>query len=634
MAVLLIRMKLAVLRNSMNGRRAGRLVTGAVAGLTLAAGLILLAGRDYPVASLRFDVLGAGFALWTAGWLLGPALFGGGDETLRPEQFSLLPLTPRRLAAGLAASSFVGVGPLVTLVAFSALVVASVKTGLGAAAAVVGLLAVALQLSVCVLASRLITAVLGQVMRSKVGAALAALVSAAILAGLHSSWVLSPLAQTALRTGFPDSFSTWLTALPSGWGLLAVRAAAQGNWPAAAAVLAGLAALGLLCWYGWASLLKRRLATRRASGRPARMSSGDWARGPVTAVVARELRTWSRDLLRFHYLVFALCYALVFCLLPLAVGASIFLPWTGLVFALWVAAISANLYGEDGTELWGKLMVAGAARHDVRGRQLAWLLVTAPATLVLTIAMVVFTGEYSLWPWLATVLPALLGGGAGVTVLVSVLRPVPMTDPRLRGGNLLESGTDFAQVLMVLILSAATAAPAYFAARLGPLWAGPVVGLAGGILLAWLLGRWAAAKLESSAPELLLYLRTGVSPRRKRPAPAWKPQRSSLPKPEPHLEKLGLHLAPNGQRVYVVASLVLCWVPLAAQGIVPALMLTTGQITPSWFLALHLPQHLQWPAVTAMICLGLTMLATGLGIGLHYRAKSRRAAGELEPTTR
>ncbi|WP_410648846.1 hypothetical protein [Amycolatopsis sp. cmx-4-54] len=202
-----------------------------------------------------------------------------------------------------------------------------------------------------------------------------------------------------------------------------------------------------------------------------------------------------------------------------------------------------------------------------------------------------------------------------------------MTDPQLRGGNLLENGTDFVQVLMVLILSAATAAPAYFAARLGPVWAGPVVGLAGGTSLAWVLGRWAAAKLESSAPELLLYLRTGVSPRRKRPAPAWKPQTSSLPKPGQHLEKLGLHLAPNGQRVYVVASLVLCWVPLAAQGIVPALMLTTGQITPSWFLALHLPQHLQWPTVTAMICLGLTMLATGL----HYRAKSRRAAGELEP---
>ncbi|WP_433413756.1 hypothetical protein ACQP1V_32070 [Microtetraspora malaysiensis] len=622
MAVVLIQMKLAVLRHSVTGRRAAQMATGALVGLVLAAGLIVLAGRDYPVASLPFDLLGVGFALWTAGWLLGPALFAGGDETLRPEHFSLLSFTPRRLAAGLAGAAFVGVAPLVTLVAFSALVVVTVKAGLGTAATVVGVLAVVLQLVVCVLASRLVTAALGQVMRSKAGAALAAFISAAILAGLHSSWVLSPLVQAALRTGFPDPFSAWVVALPSGWGLVAVRAAGQGHWPTVAAALAGLAVLGVVCWYGWAALLNRRLTTRRASGRPARVASSGWVKGPTTAVAARELRTWSRDLSRFHYLVFALCYAMVFCLLPLAIDAPIFLPWTGAVFALWVAAISANLYGEDGTELWAKMMVPGAERHDVRGRQLAWLLVTAPPTLVLTTAMVILTGEYGLWPWLAALVPALLGGGAGVIVLVSVLRPSPMTDPHRRGGNL--HGTDFAQVLLVLILTATTAAPAYFAVRLGPVWAGPVVGLTGGIALAWALGRFAATRLESSAPELLLQLRTGVSPKRRRPAPALDLERLHLSKPGLGLDKLGLDLAPAGRRAYVIASLTLCWVPLAAQGIVPALMLTTGQVTRSWFLALYLPQHLQWPAIIAMIALGLVLLATGLSIGLYYLARSRR----------
>ncbi|SFI27987.1 ABC-2 type transport system permease protein [Streptosporangium canum] len=255
----------------------------------------------------------------------------------------------------------------------------------------------------------------------------------------------------------------------------------------------------------------------------------------MTAVAARELRTWSRDLMRLHYL----CYALVFCLLPLAIGAPVFLPWTGLVFALWTAAISANLYGEDGTELWGKMMIPGAARHDIRGRQLAWLLITAPPTVALTLIMLALTGQYDLWPWLAALVPALLGGGAGVTVLVSVLRPVPMTDPHRRGGNLLENGTDFAQVLLVLVLTAATAAPAYFA-----------------------------------------------------------------------------------------VSLTLCWVPLVAQGIVPALMLTTGKVTRSWFLALHLPGHLQWPTIVAVIALGLALLTTGLGLGLYYLPRSRRAGTE------
>lgn len=478
------------------------------------------------------------------------------------------------------------------------------------------------------LASRLVTAALGQVMRSKAGAALAALVSAAILAALHSLWVLSPLVQAALRTGFPSSFTTWVQVLPSGWGLVAVRAAGQGQWLTTAAALAGLAVLSLACLYGWAVLLKRRLTTRRPSGRPARVTSGGWATGPMTAVAARELRTWSRDLLRFHYLCFALCYALVFCLLPLAVGAPVFLPWTGLVFALWTAAVSANLYGEDGTELWGKMMIPGAARHDIRGRQLAWLLITAPPTIALTLAMLTLTGQYDLWPWLAALVPALLGGGAGVTVLVSVLRPVPMTDPHRRSGNLLENGTDFAQVLLVLILTAATAAPAYFAVRLAPAWAGPAVGLISGAAFAWLLGHLAAARLESSAPELLHHLRTGLPPKRTRPLPAPELGRAHLPKPDLGLERLGLDLAPTGRRAYVIVSLTLCWVPLVAQGIVPALMLTSGEVTPSWFLALHLPGHLQWPTIVAMIALGLALLTTGLGIGLRYLTKSRRDGTE------
>ncbi|MGI5171466.1 hypothetical protein ACQEU3_44680 [Spirillospora sp. CA-253888] len=625
MAVLMIRMKLAVLRHSMTGRRAAQMVTGALIGLVLAGGLIVAAGRDHPVASLPFDLLGAGFAVWMTGWLLGPALFGGGDETLRPEHFSLLSFTPRRLAAGLAGAAFVGVAPLVTLVAFCAPVVLAVKAGLGPAAVAVAVAAAPLQVMLCVLASRLVTAGLGQVMRSKTGAALAALVSAAVLAALHSLWVLSPLVQSALRTGLPTSVTDWLQVLPSGWGLAAVRAAGRGEWFTTAAALAGLAALGAACWYGWAVLLERRLTTRRPSGRPVRITSSGWARGPMTAVAAKELRTWSRDLLRFHYLVFALCYALVFCLLPLAIDAPVFLPWTGVVFALWVAAISANLYGEDGTELWGRMMIPGTARHDVRGRQLAWLLVTAPPTLLLTTVMLVVTGEYGLGPWPAALVPALLGGGAGVTVLMSVLRPVPMTDPHRRGGNLLDNGTDFTQVLMVLILTAATAAPAFFAVRVGPVWAGPVVGMAGGVALAWLLGRLATIRLESRAPELLLQLRTGHQPKRKRPAPALDLTRPKLPEAGLGLAALGLDQAPTGRRVYVIASLTLCWVPLAAQGIVPALMLTTGEVTRSWFLALHLPQALQWPTIIAMITFGLVLLTTGLGLGLYYLARSRRA---------
>ncbi|MBO2463901.1 hypothetical protein [Actinomadura violacea] len=125
----------------------------------------------------------------------------------------------------------------------------------------------------------------------------------------------------------------------------------------------------------------------------------------------------------------------------------------------------------------------------------------------------------------------------------------------------------------------------------------------------------AAIRLESSAPELLLQLRTGHSPKRRQPAQAPDLTRPSLPKPSLGLAALGLDHAPTGRRVYVIASLTQCWGPLAAQGIVPAPMLTTGQVTRSLF-ALYLPRPLQWPTVIAMITFGLVLLTTGLGLGV------------------
>ncbi|MEU0564765.1 hypothetical protein ABZ297_05100 [Nonomuraea sp. NPDC005983] len=627
MVGILIRMKLAVQRNSMTSQRAAQMIVGGLVGLALAAAVLLLASRDYPLASLRFDLLGAALAVWTAGWLLGPALFGGGDETLRPEHFAHYGLTPRALTAGLTAAAFVGVTPVVTLVAFTGLVVGAVSAGLGPGAIIVGVLSVPLQLIFSVLASRLVTAVFGQVMRSRLGAALAAFISAATLAALHSGWVLSPLVSATLNTGFPSGLATGMRILPSGWGLAAVEAAGRAEWPVALAALAALALLGTGCLYGWAVLMRRRLTTRRAHGRPAKVAADRWARGPVTAVAARELRTYTRDLHRFHLVCFAMGYALVFCMLPLAVGASLFLPWTGLLFALWMSAICANLYSDDGTELWGKIMISGAIGHDVRGRQVGWLLVTAPPTVILTIGLVFVSGQYEQWPWLAALVPAVLGGGAGVSVLVSVLRPVPLADPHRRSGNLLDNGTDFTQVLLMLVLTAATATPAFFAVRLGPTWAGPVAGVISGTALAWLLGRIAIARLHSTAPELLHYFRSGARPahRNLQPVPARHHNHDvGLPRPDLGLQRLGLDLAPTGRRAYVVASLTLCWVPLVAQGVVPAIMLATGEANRSWFLALHLPEGLRWATIIAMIGIGLVLLTTGLATGLYYLVKSRR----------
>ncbi|MEU7948553.1 hypothetical protein AB0C50_28045 [Micromonospora taraxaci] len=626
MVGILIRMKLAVLRHSMTGQRAADMIGGGVLGLVLAGGTIWLALHDWPVDGLPLDLVGAAFAIWTIGWLFGPVLFGGGDETLRPEHLALLPIPPRRLAFGLLAVAFVGVAPVVSLVAFTALIVVALPVG--GAAALIAVPVVFLQLLFVVLASRFVTAALSTLMRAKIGAVLAAVISGGILALTHTGWVLKPTIQYALTAGFPDNLAAWVRRLPSGWGIVAVEAAGRGDWLLAAAVPAGFAVLSVLAMLGWSALLVRRLSHRSASGRPARgrTAAQKIRGGGVRAVVGRELRTASRDLMRFHYLVFSLVYALAFCLLPLLVDLPIFVPFIGVAFGIWAAAISANLYGEDGTVIWQTVLTPGAARRDVRGRQLAWLLLTAPVVVVLSVVPTLLSGQTWAWPWLAALVPALVGGGAGVIVLISVLRPVPMTDPHKRSGNLLENGTDFTQVLLMLVLVAATAAPAYLTVRYGPDWAGAGVGLVTGILLASLLGDLAAKHLEATGPDLLATMRASTSRKSNLTGDVdWDQITASLGGVDLGESRLGIEKASPARRAAVYVCFIVCWVPLIAQGVVPAFLKYTDPDRDSWFVARLVPEALHWPVVGVMVLLGLGLIAAGFHQLRLARRESRQA---------
>ncbi|WP_163568372.1 hypothetical protein [Fodinicola feengrottensis] len=181
MAFALIRMKLAILRHALrDSQRAVLVVLGATFGLVAAAGTIwgsLQSGR----------VLAAALALWTFGWIFGP-VFTGGDESLRPEFFSMLPSTRRRFVGGLLSASFVGVAPLVSLFALLSLVVYGAH--LGVAAAFVALPAVALQLALMVLLARVTVALFGLLLRSLAGAIVGGLLNALVMAFAAQGWAV------------------------------------------------------------------------------------------------------------------------------------------------------------------------------------------------------------------------------------------------------------------------------------------------------------------------------------------------------------------------------------------------------------------------------------------------------------
>ena len=605
MVDILIRMKLTVLRRSMSGQRASELISGISLGLLAAAGTIWLGTLPYRNESIAVDVLAAVFSLWLLGWIIGPIFFGGGDQTLQPEYFTLLPISSRRLAMGLFSVAFVGVGALVTLVAVSCLVVYGARLGVGPL--IVAVPAALLQLAIIILLSRLIIEVLNDVMRFQIGAALGALIVAAIMALFGSGWALAPTISQALTQGFPSALSVVVRALPSGWGLVAVDAASRSNWLLALGVIAGQAALIGVLLVVWSTLLVRRTTTKKTA-RPSKLGLAVVFRHrllsttAVGAVISKELRNWLRDPMRMYSLYFAFFYALLFCLLPLAVGTLIFLPWTAAIFIV-MAAMNTNFYGSDGSALWLTLLTPGAERSDVRGRQGAWLLMVAPMALVLPIVLTAMSGQSWAWPWVLATTPALLGGAAGLTLLISVFYPVPRAEPHLRSNNTLQAGSDIGQAILLLVLVPITAVPALAVVIAGAMhnnallqWAGIGVGIFSGVFFTWWLGRIAYQRLEARGPELLQLMRSGSNSHGSDGASGF------------------LSGLSTGKRQVVILCLSLCWIPLVPQGIVPMVMILSGKKVPSWFLALYLPEPYQWPTIFAMLALGSCLLGAGLFI--------------------
>ncbi|HEV7655036.1 MAG TPA: hypothetical protein VGP36_09965 [Mycobacteriales bacterium] len=605
MVVVLIRMKVALLRNSWRGERVFTVFAGGAVGVLAAIGTLLLAG-------LRPDLLASAYLVWALGWVIGPVLMGGGDETLRPEYVASIGLRPRTLATGLLAGGLVGITAAVSLLALLGLVVRGAQLGVGPA--LVAVPVALLALAVLVLASRVAVALFGMLLRSRTGAVVMGLLTGVVLAlSAQGWWLIVPLTEA----GVAADFGTVLRALPSGWPVVAVDGS---SWGLRMAAFGGLLGLGGVLLLAWSALLVRRIAAGRASaGVGAPRGSGRPLRGtgPLGAVVGKELRSWGRDLVRINTLVFSLCYGLAIAALPLAAGIPDMLPFAAPIAVIMAAGTSANLYGGDGTALWLTLLTPGAERTDVRGRQLAWLLVVGPAALLLTVVLTVVSGQYWAWPWVLAALPALAGGGIGLALVLSVVATVPGTDPQKRAGNPLatseEDGAAAGLVMAMILLVPLAAVPAIGVVLAGYLsglavleWAGVLVGVASGAAAAWWLGRVAGDRLVRRGPEVLTLLRTGRSDA----VVPWAGRSNARP---------GVTLPP-----WATVVIGTCWslgaIPLFPQGLVAGTLLLFAPQVRSWFLALYLPAPWNWLVVVAMVALGLGMYAVAWRLPARYAA--------------
>lgn len=522
MVGILIRMRLAILRNSLRGARLVLVVAGALLGLVAAGETIAVAGGWYPPADTpaSTDVGAALLAVWTVGWIVGPVFVAGGDETVRPEHLQLLPLRPRGLALGLLVSAAASVTAAVSLLAFGALAVRGAH--LGGLPALVGLVGTVLQLALAMLLSRVVISALGGLFRSRRGKDLAMVLSAGVGVLIVPAWyALASTGMAVLGQQLPGAVSTVVRVLPTGWGSLAVESASAGNWLLVLAALAGLALLDGAVFGTWVVLLDRRMT--RASSRDvasAQRRSG-WSvlpspASPRTAVLVKELRTWWRDTHRRAALFPMMLLAPAIPLVPAFTTGSVGVqpPVAMVVLLIVFSANSAtNLYGFDGLACWHVVAAPDAYRADVRGRQLAWLAIVGPVALAVALAAPPVAGSSSTYPWVLGTGAAMLGTGSGVAVLLSVVAGFAVPKQQRQGNPFATGGfPGCAKVLVQMGGTLLTLLPAVPVLVLGlagglthPLlrWLMPPFGVAIGVVAAWWLGDAAARRLSERGPELL-----------------------------------------------------------------------------------------------------------------------------------
>lgn len=521
MVGILISMKFAMLRHAPVGMRMAGWIAGAgLVFATWAAG-VFSAGDG-----VRSDVLGLLLACWFVGAMLGPVTMSGAG-VLRAEYFTLLPIDRRKLALGLLAAVFPGVASGYLLLA--GLVVTTYAVAVDPATIVVGVTAALLVWVITITVSRLVYAMLGSAMRTWLGVEIAGLQFGFMIGGLLAGWmVVTQAVRTVpelLGRGLPDGVAGALSWAPTSWPLRVVDAAASGDRAQVALLLGAMVVLaaGLL---GLAALLLRPHLGARSS-RPRRRPVGSRVLTgprllpdtPLGAVIGKELRQWWRDpwrKLEWRSGIYAGLVIGVFCFV--STPYQLVAPLSGLVIAFMTCLCGCNLYGQDGSALWQTVVGErpGTVAADVRGRQLAMvILFVTPAALV-SVLLITVTGEHWAWPAVLAGLPALFGVASGVAIVLSAVGVSPGVDPRRRvgpndaGGDLgLQAQVALWSTMLLVTPTAGAAVIGYLVLPPWGPWAAVVVGMVNGWLGYWLLGRAVIGYLDGRLPTLFTRIRYG-----------------------------------------------------------------------------------------------------------------------------
>lgn len=529
----LISLKLTMLRHSTPGMRvAGSVIGGALVIVTWAA--TLNAGSD----AARHSVLTLGLLLWGVGTAIGPVLMSGAG-TLRPSYFTLLPFGRLALGRGLLVSVYVSIAAGVVLAALLATGAHAVR--LSPVTLVVAIPGAVLTWVLLVALSRLVYGLLGAAMGSRAGVEIASVQFGLMFAGMFAGWIPVQVAiertPDFLATGITDAVVTrGLDLSPTSWTVLAVERAARGDWGGALLLLGGLAVLAAAVIAVTIPLLvpsTEPARRRRGRRRSARLVAGGGLlpATPTGAVVAKEVRQWSRDAWRMIETQSGVWTGVLIGAFALASEElDAVAAFAGLIITFMVGISACTVYGQDGSAVWLDVVGQdeGSVRADVRGRQWGVVLTVLPKILLVSAVFVLLSQAWWAVPILLAAIPALLGAATGAALIVAAVGVSPGVDPRQRvGPNDAVGNISFHVWISMLLMQVAvlpTGGMLLLHLFAPAVWTAPAlvaVGIANGVGAAWALGLVTIGYLDKRLPDLFSRIRYGQVFRAGKPRTGW-----------------------------------------------------------------------------------------------------------------
>ena len=452
------------------------------------------------------------------GWIFGPILIGGVDETVDPTRLALLPLRgPERYVVQLAAA-LSGAGPLA---ATAGLVIG---LAVGYTNLDLSLLIVPAAAFVTVLlmvgAARALAATLAIAQRSRTGRDVAVLI-AALISG--TIFVLAQLARDLGSRG--EAIIGVMQWMPWAWPARSIISARAGDELTASGWLVLSAALAVGAHAAWNALSNFLLTNGERTAQSRRRSDRAILNNTTSVFGASMSRQWiymRRSPNSRVGLVFGTIFGVAFALVQIVQqgeGNS-----TAAAFGILLAMFAnlgavTNVLGFDAGSLWIEVLAGGPDRRHMMARQLIALPNLLIPTWLSGVIVGIWTGRWSL-----VLLVCLLSFTLALNVLsfgmvVSARSPAPLPDWDNpfgnRQGNESRSirlvGIVFTGLFLTMLLSLPTLILAVIGLGEWWVWFVPLVGIAqGSVLLAlavWWVGRFLAGRepdlIERLAPRAL-----------------------------------------------------------------------------------------------------------------------------------